>query len=607
MTSVPQSLAKPDPQVIAQMQEALALAAHDPQAALVSALRIVASNPQLPPAYRVLAIVRRRMGQERDADRGELESIAVALKLPILAQAQKAFAEGRLADAEPLVRAHLRQDPEDPAGALMLGEIALRSGAQHQAENLFRRAFLLAPAYTEARMALAKAQRETERHDEALTTLEALLEREPSHLEGLSLKAATEVKLHDFDAADATFRNLHAHHPEDARGWTNHAFMLKTVGRIDEAIAAYRHAITIDPAHGHAWFGLSNLKTVRFSEEDAASLLSVLERSDLEPERRLHLLFTLGKVFDDLGDYAGAFAAYAEGAALRLEQTPHDPERTNANTRRARAVFTPTFFASRRDWGNTAVDPIFIVSLPRSGSTLVEQILASHPQVEGTEELFDIERIALSLTPSGGAGDWLDVLPTLDREKVRELGECYIEDTRRFRHTDRPFFTDKMPSNWVFAGLIATILPNAKIVDIRRHPLGCGFANFSQHFNWGINFSYDLTHIGEFYKAYTRQMAHFEAVLPGRIHHLTYESLVEDTETEIRRLLDYLDLPFDSACLRFFENKRAVHTPSSEQVRSPITREGMERWRRYEAFLGPLKEALGPVLEHYPETPPFTD
>jgi hypothetical protein len=253
--------------------------------------------------------------------------------------------------------------------------------------------------------------------------------------------------------------------------------------------------------------------------------------------------------------------------------------------------------------GAQARDPIFIVSMPRSGSTLVEQILASHSLIEGTEELYEIEGIARSIGRENSKTAYLDEIANLPADRLKTLGEEYIEKTRRYRTTSRSYFTDKMPGNWWYAGLIHKILPNAKIIDVRRHPLSCGHANFAQHYNWGNNFSYDLTDMGKFYSDYVRQMAHFDRVAPGRVHRVIYENLVEDLEGEVRRMLDYLDLPFDPACLRFFENKRAVHTPSSEQVRRPINREGMTTWRNYEPWLGPLKEALGPVLDLYPDVP----
>ncbi|WP_257545621.1 tetratricopeptide repeat-containing sulfotransferase family protein [Sphingopyxis sp. DBS4] len=587
-----------------RLDRAMAFLDRDPAQALRGVESILASDPDFLPARRALAHVMRRQGNHPGADQVEREAIAVGIARPGFAAAQEAFLAGELEKAEVLIRQHLRQDPKDPAAALMLGEIAARCDAKQEAENLFRRATLLAPGYLEPWLALAKHCRDSGRYPDALFLLDELLARKADHLQALSLRAAILVQLRRFDEADAAFLELHAQCPEDARGWANHAFMLKTVGRQDDAVQAYRTALGIDPANAQAWWGLANLKTVRFGEADVEGLRRAFERTDLAADDRIHLAFALGKALDDNRDFAGAFAAYSEGARQRLEQVPYDPASVTGHIAKSRRTCTADYFAERRDWGSAARDPIFIVSLPRSGSTLVEQILASHPLIEGTEELHDIERIALACAPNGGTGGWLDTLPSLSRDKVRELGDHYVEATRRFRHSDRPFFTDKMPSNWVFLGLIRTILPNAKIIDVRRHPMGCGFANFSQHFNWGINFSYDLAHIGHFYTTYLRQMAHFDAVLPGYIHHLTYENLVQNTEAEVTRLLDYLGLPFDEACLRFFENDRAVYTPSSEQVRSPINREGIERWHSYRPFLDPLAAALGPVLDHYPDYPP---
>lgn len=589
----------------AMLREALSVVDDEPQLALAKAQEVLRIAPDFPPAYRVAAIANRRLGLEGDAERLELEGIAVGLRQPMMQEAQACFKGDRLEEAEKAVRAYLKQDPEDPGAALILAEIAKKCGAQREAENLFKRAILLAPAYSEARMALAKAQRDAGQYDCALVSIDQLLAREPRHLKGLSLKAAIYVQNRRFELAEATFKLMLDIYPGDTRAWMNYGFMLKTVGRQNEAIAAYRKSIECDLRNGQAWWGLANLKTIKFDSSDVAAMRAALADQSLAGDDRLHLLFALGKALDDIDDPAGAFEAFSLGAKQRLEQTPHDPNRVFENVKKATSTFSSAFFVERGNWGCKARDAIFIVSLPRSGSTLVEQILASHPLIEGTEELYDIERIAINLGGQKRADAYLEKITSLSSTDITALGQHYIDATRRFRFTDKPHFTDKMPSNWVFTGLISTMLPNAKIIDVRRHPLGCGFANFSQHFNWGINFSYDLAHIGQFYTAYVRQMAHFDDILPGHVHHLTYEALVEDTEGEVRRMLDYLELPFDPACLRFFENSRAVYTPSSEQVRSPINRDGMERWRKYEPWLGPLKEALGPVLEHYPKAPPF--
>jgi tetratricopeptide (TPR) repeat protein len=579
------------------------MAALDAAKACGRARAAVRDYPDLPSAHRVLALTLRRLGNVSEAERVELKAIELGLRVPAVAAAEKAYAEDRLEEAEQLIRPYLRENPEDPGGALILGSIAQRCGAAKEAENLFRRAILLAPAYLEARMILAKLLNESGRYDEGLASLEEILSRDRQHLAALSLKATVLVQYRRLAEAKPVLERLLRVQPDDVLTWTGYAHLLKTTGEIGEAIAAYRKAVELESGRGIAWWSMANLKTFVFSADDIEKMRSGLKRDDINDEDRLHLHFALGKALDDAGDHAAAFAHYAQGNALRWTQKPHDPEIIHRNVQKAERTFTPAFFSARANAGCPARDPIFIVSLPRSGSTLVEQILASHPAIEGTEELYDIERIALDLSPGEPAGSYMDKLENLSHVKLHELGRHYIEATRRHRHTDRPHFTDKMPSNWVFTGFIHAILPNAKIIDIRRHPLGCGFANFAQHYSRGINFSYDLESTGRFYADYVRQMAHFDRVAPGLVHRIFYENLVEDLEGEVRRLLDYLELPFDEACLRFHENKRAVHTPSSEQVRRPINRDGMERWRNYEPWLGPLKDALGPVLDRYPDVP----
>lgn len=585
------------------MRDALSTLDRDPVTACKRLRLIIKDHPDIPLAHRALALALRRAGRTREADKADLQAIDVSLRQPAVAEAHKALADDKAEEAEILIRSHLKRDPEDAAAARLLGEIAARCNAHAEAETLYRRALLLAPGYLDARIYLAKLLNRTGRNREALAMLEAVLERDNQHHAALTLKAAILVQDRALNEGQSTFKRLVRYYPRDALAWMNFAYLLKTMGRFEESLAAYRQSVAIEPGRGLAWWGIANLKTVKFSSSDVAAMRKALDREDLDDDDRIHLNFALGKAFGDLKDYARSFAAYAEGNRIRRVQSPHDAGRVSDNVSNVERVLTPVFFEKRSAWGCAAPDPIFIVSLPRSGSTLVEQILASHPLVEGTEELYDIERMALELAPGSPPGAYVDVLSELSPEKIRSLGEHYIEATRRHRHTGRPYFTDKMPSNWVFTGLIHLILPNAKIVDIRRHPLSCGFANFSQHFNWGINFSYDLTDIGRFYSAYVRQMAHFDRALPGRVHHVIYEDLVENFEPEVRRLLDYLGLPFDEACLRFHENRRAVHTPSAEQVRRPINRDGMERWRAYEQWLGPLKDALGPVLESYPDVP----
>jgi hypothetical protein len=341
---------------------------------------------------------------------------------------------------------------------------------------------------------------------------------------------------------------------------------------------------------------------VRFSAAEEGAMMAQLARPDLSVEDRFHLHYALGKALEDRGEFAGSFDHYAAGAKLRRGEIQYDAAETTAQTRRAAALFTGDFFASRAGGGSQDPAPIFIVGLPRSGSTLVEQILASHSSVEGTMELPEMAAMVASLIRGGGKPDptvYPGVLAALSAEERAGLGEAFIERTRIHRKLGRPFFIDKMPQNFWHIGLIQLVLPNARIIDARRHPMAACFSAFKQHFARGQGFSYDLGEVGRYYRDYVDLMAHLDEVLPGRIHRVIYEDMVEDTEGQVRRLLAYCGLAFEPACLRFHENERAVRTASSEQVRRPIFREGVDHWRHYETWLGPLKEALGPALESW--------
>jgi hypothetical protein len=329
------------------------------------------------------------------------------------------------------------------------------------------------------------------------------------------------------------------------------------------------------------------------------------DRAVSEPDR-VHLHFALGKALEDAGDYAASFDQYAVGNSLHRARHSYDAEQNTARLRHLKSVFTPAFFAARAGSGDPSGKPIFIVGMPRSGSTLLEQILSSHSAVEGTTELPELITMARelrTLAESGDIGTYADVLATLPREALRELGARYLERTSVHRKTGRPHFIDKMPNNFLHVAMIHLALPNASIIDARRHPMACCFSNFKQHYARGQLFSYGLGDMGRFYCDYVDLMDHYDAVLPGRIHRVYYERVVDDTETEVRRLLENCGLPFEPACLRFFENERPVRTASSEQVRQPIYRDGIDQWRNYEPWLDPLKDALGPVLSAYPDVP----
>jgi tetratricopeptide (TPR) repeat protein len=534
------------------------------------------------------------------------EALAASVRDPRLMQAGLALVEGQLAVAERLLRPHLKEKPTDIAAIRMMAELAGRLGRYGDAENLLRRALELAPAFTAARANLATVLYRQNRPAEAIEILDRLLDEQPENAAHQNLKAAALGRIGGFEEAIGIYEQVLARFPDQPKIWMSYGHVLKTVGRLEDGIAAYRRALAIAPGLGEVWWSLANLKTVRLDEADIAAMADALAAPALSHDDRFHLHFALGKAHEDAGEPESAFRHYAEGNRLRRESIGYEADDTTRRVDRAIALFTPAFFADRQGWGAPAPDPIFILGMPRAGSTLIEQILASHGQVEGTMELPDIPALVKRLggrARKSDEGAYPEMLADLGPDELRALGEEYLERAAIHRRTGKPFFIDKMPNNWPHVGFIRLILPNAKIIDARRHPLDCGFSNFRQHYARGQGFSYSLTDMGRYYADYIRLMAHFDRVLPGRVHRVVHEQLVEHPEREIRALLDFLGLPFDPACLSFHENPRAVRTPSSEQVRRPINREGMDQWRPYETHLGPLRDALGPVLDAYPDAP----
>jgi tetratricopeptide (TPR) repeat protein len=373
---------------------------------------------------------------------------------------------------------------------------------------------------------------------------------------------------------------------------------LKTVGRLDEAIEAYKKCIRLRPEVGEAYWSLANLKTFRFSDEDIDNMRNQVTTEGGDADDQSHLAFALGKALEDCKGYDESFKFYRRGNAIRRIEHRHNPKVNVLESLRQVRALPSTFFEQRRGWGCQAPDPIFVVGLPRAGSTLLEQILASHSQVEGTSELQDIIAISNKLgnkNRENPAGKYPEVLAEMSQDQFRELGESYLESTR-IQRSNTPFFIDKMPNNFRHIGLIHLILPNSKIIDARRHPMGGCFSGFKQLFARGQTFTYDLEDIGKYYRDYVKVMNHWDEVLPGRVHRVKYEDMVADTDGQIRALLDYCELDFEDQCLRFYETDRAIRTPSAEQVRKPIYKEGLEQWRKFEAHLDPLKEALGPEV-----------
>jgi tetratricopeptide (TPR) repeat protein len=580
-------------------------------AAIATLRRATQLNADLPDAWRLLADHLDASGDTAGADAARARFIRAANRDPRLMAAAAALVENQLPDAEALLRAHLKQHATDVAALRMLAEVAARLRRYRDAEALLEHCLQLAPSFDAARHNYAVVLFRQMRPAEALPHIESLLAREPRNPNYRNLKAAILAHLGDYAESIDVYEAVLKDFPGQPKVWLSYGHALKTARRLDESIGAYRRAITLQPALGEAYWSLANLKTFQFAAADIAAMRAALGRTDLTDDDRLQFEFALGKALEDRGEYAESFAHYDAGNRARLQQVPYRADGTTAHMRRCKAFYTPEFFAARRGVGCPAPDPIFIIGMPRAGSTLLEQMLASHPLVEGTMELPDVTGIVRDLIGGRGGDEdeprYPGLVAALTADQLRQLGERYLAQTRLQRKTDAPFFIDKMPNNFVHVGLIQLMLPNARIIDARRHPLGCCFSNFKQHYARGQSFSYSLDDVGRYYRDYVELMAHFDAALPGRVHRVIYERLIADTEAEVRRLLDYCGLPFDARCLKFYENERAVRTASSQQVRQPIYRDGVDHWKHYEPWLAPLQAALGPVLERYPEVPDFAE
>jgi len=571
--------------------------------------RAVDLNPELPNAWRALADHLGAVGDDAGAEAARARFLKTSTRDPRLLAAGAALCENRIPEAEALLRRHLQEHPTDIAALRMLAEVAARIGRYRDAESLLARCLELAPNFHGARQNYAVALHRQGNHVAALPQIERLLEAEPRNPNYRALQAAVLAGIGEYARAIRIYEGVLKEYPAQARIWLSYGHALKTSGQVPEGISAYRRALELDARIGEVWWSLANLKTYRFQDTELAQMRTRLTRTDLSDEDRFHFHFALGKALEDRAQYEESFRHYHEGNALRRAQVHYDPARIRTHVSRAKTLFTEEFFGARASTGSAAADPIFIVGLPRSGSTLIEQILASHSQVEGTMELPDVPALAQTISDRTGteALRYPEALTALTPAELRGIGEEYLARTRIQRKTDRPRFIDKLPNNFLHTGFIHLMLPNACIIDARRHPLGCGFSAFKQHFARGQNFTYDLAELGVYYRSYVELMAHFDRVLPGRVYRVLYERMVEDTEAEVHALLAHCRLTFEPACLRFYENERAVRTASSEQVRSPIYREGMEQWRHFEPWLGPLKESLGAVLEAYPRVPDFAD
>jgi predicted Zn-dependent protease len=565
--------------------------------------RAVELQPNLAEAWRELATLYTRLDDPDACDIAYAHFTRLASPEQHLAEAHAALANHRLGAAEALLRRQLTQNSQDPQALRMLAEIAAEREDFVESERLYALTLELAPGYSRARFDLARTLHLQQKAQPMLPLLERLLRLEPASLPYRALQASAFGLLGQNERSREILEALIAEFPSNEALRIHYGNTLRTGGFATEAIAAYRKGTELRPSYGEAWFCLSNLKTFRFEAAEMRAMLEQAERRDLSDEDRLQLDFALGKALEDAGEFGTSFEHYVRGNALRRRAVLYDADANTRFVRSLQKMYSAEFFAARNGSGCQAPDPIFIVGLPRSGSTLLEQILASHSQVEGTRELPDIQGFALELglrESRSESPEFARFVEGLTRDELKALGERYLDQTRSNRIGNTPYFIDKLPSNFLHVGLIQLILPNARIIDARRSALACCFSNFKQHFQAGVWFSYNLDDIGRFYRSYVQLMAHYDRVLPGRVHRVHYERLVSDLPGEVRELLQYCGLPFEEQCLRFHETQRVVQTASSEQVRRPLFAEGVDQWRNFEPWLDELKRALGDIIAQQP-------
>ncbi|HLZ82704.1 MAG TPA: sulfotransferase [Caulobacteraceae bacterium] len=577
------------------------VARKDAPRAIEALLRAVNINPALPASWSMLQGLYRLTSDTRNAATAAAH-VATLKALPAeVVTATSLYADGDLAPAEQIIRAYLLRCGDHPEAMRLLAKIGMARDVLDDAELLLEAVLEMVPDHRAARYDYAQTLSQRHKHPQARIEIERLLDLDPANPDYRSLAATIAVGLGDNEMAIALYSDMLADMPgsPDVHLWMAHA--LKTVGRVPEAIESYRAAAAARPAFGDAWWSLANLKLYRFVDEELARMRAAEASAATSPSDRAHLCFALGKALEDRGEAVESWRYYERGNALKRAESRYRPEIIETNTRGQIEVCTRDFFARRAGWGEPRPDPIFILGLPRSGSTLLEQILASHSAVEGTQELADIQRMVLEIQgrdPDLDHPRYPAALAEMTGEDFRRLGGRYLAETQVYR-TDRPFFVDKMPNNFRHIGLIHLMLPNARIIDARREPMACCFSNLKQLFAQGQEFTYSTPDIARYYRTYLELMEHWDAVLPGRILRVYHEDVVDDLEGSVRRLLDHCGLAFEPACVEFHKTRRSVRTPSSEQVRQPIFREGLDQWKTYAPWLRPLEDALGDALVRY--------
>lgn len=557
-------------------------------------------NPALEASLRsqLELLDRLNLSERRQAVQTQLDHLQ-ALPKPLVAVLDL-MAQNKLLKAEDLCRQFLRKQPLNVEAMRLLAEIGLRLGVMDDAEYLLESAVEVEPNNSEVRIDYIKALRKRQKYFQALAEAEKLLDSDPANPRFQSIFAVECMQTGDYNKALDYFDRILEKLPGDPVTLTSKGHALRTRGDYEQAVESYLSALDHHPFHGEAYYSLANLKTYRFSAEEIARMRQLQDNSNLSHADQVFLFFALGKACEDLENYDESFAFYARGNQLKRAQSRYAADSMSEEMAAQRKVCTAELFDAHRRTGCQAPDPIFILGLPRAGSTLLEQILSSHSLVDGTLELPNILSLSQRLrrrTQTGSDLSYPEILRELDADTLTEFGEEYLHDTRVHRQ-DAPFFIDKMPNNFRHIGLIKLILPNAKIIDARRNPMACCFSGYKQLFAEGQEFSYDLTDIGTYYRDYVDLMAHWKRVLPGFVLQVNNEDLIADFEHQVRRMLDFCGLPFEESCLRYFETRRNIRTPSSEQVRRPISTGGVDHWRHFSNHLAPLRAALGPLADY---------
>lgn len=569
--------------------------------AMTALTRAVEVDPRLAEAWKELAAEYHRAGDDPAGDRAYGEYIALTPDPAELGDVRMALSDNRLRAAESHLLRRLTVAPNDVIARRLLAEVSGRRDNLPEAEQRLVDCLAIAPGYAAARHDLVRVLSAQQKYPQALMHAERLLAAQPGNTDYRVLKTHALRFLGRHAEAILLAKELSEAAPDDQELWLNYGHLLRGVGRGGESIDVYRRAVRLGDTPGRAYWSLANLRTFQFETADIDAMRARLEDPGANGEDRVALEFSLGKALEDAGEFADAFSHYARANALHRSGIAHDPDRVSADVHRSRSVYTKRFFADREGWGTSRRDPVFIVGLPRSGSTLLEQMLASHPDVEATHELADVSAIAFDLM--GNHGDESESYPrtveALTRPQIDAYAARYLSRTHHYRRLGKDRFIDKMLANFGHAGLIHLMFPNAAIIDIRRHPVASCFSCYRQYFAGAMNFAYDLGELGRYYRNYVELMDHMESVLPGRVLLVHYEDLVADAEGELRRVLDHCGLPFDARCLRYYDAGRVVQTISSEQVRLPIYTDSVDEWQHFDPWLAPLKQALGALVDGY--------